>query len=340
MKKQVKSIFKYSKVAAALSLSLSAMALANPAQAMDFSAGGWKEVTIDFDEYTKSNGSVQSLAPGTVIRNQWKRQYGLTVEAEKSDGSTGYAVIFDSDCKEYVQGDCSGGDPDLATGVGNVNGSILDTEGNVLILQENTDHEDVAKYKNNDPNERINRFTTPDDDRDGGKLTFKLDLGRLQSSIEDSLGYAIQGLEARWSTVRFIDIDSNPTAENVDITVTGQSGSSNTKSVRELVNEAYENGADPVLFAGIDPDKEFSDNSVLDVNVSNIILNEDAKKLEVDYDGSGAIAALSLYYRYDTPPQFVPTPAAVMPVLGSLFGCAAKRKKKEKDESTNENNLA
>ena len=131
---------------------------ANPAQASDeyIDVQKWvtedKEVNINFDEkvFEKNNGDKVKVRlnsnsnPFVKARNEidklWKDDYGFEMSSDRKK-----LWLYNSNCKPGQN--CTGGDPDLATGKGEYNKKIkgvdhtikynTDRQGRTLIIQEN-----------------------------------------------------------------------------------------------------------------------------------------------------------------------------------------------------------
>lgn len=132
-----------------------ALFIAQPAEA----------VRLDFDEANVN------LAPGEIVGSQWQADYGVTFSATDKSGNSENLLLFNSTCNPGDASlshlpNCTGGDPDLATGKGSykksgswyVNYATPD-QGNVLIIHE---------QKNND-------LLDPDDDANGGWINMNFD---------------------------------------------------------------------------------------------------------------------------------------------------------------------
>lgn len=348
MAKYKLSIRKYSKAAAALLLGLSTMTAVKPAQAIqiDQVENGLVKVTIDFENIADINGNnIEDLEPGQIISDQWSN-YGLDISAVNDRiNDTGTLMLFDSNCTLTGSDKCSGGDIDLGTGDSNV-GSGLVTDDNILIIQE-TNNRGVLR-------------SSPDDEAKGGTITFGFDVSKLKQTLAATVpNIDLDSVEVVWDEIRFIDVDKNPTVEHVSLSLDDE----DDVALQDFITEMWANGQDPVTFAGIknvnkrngtydlvdNPNNANDDidtvgelnnlgeNSVLDIDLSNIFTEsfQASQELNVHFGGSGAISHLSYYYRYDVLDIVaVPTPAAILPVLGGLFGVAAKRKSNQESEDS------
>ena len=144
----------FSRLSVGTLLATAVTVAANPAQAADEYINVQrlvtqdKEVTIDFDEkvFEKNNGDKVKVRLGNNsnpflrARNEidklWKDDYGFEMSSDRKK-----LWLYNSNCKPGQN--CTGGDPDLATGKGEYidKGKTIkydtDKQGRVLIIQEN-----------------------------------------------------------------------------------------------------------------------------------------------------------------------------------------------------------
>ncbi|MEM9538249.1 MAG: PEP-CTERM sorting domain-containing protein [Cyanobacteria bacterium P01_E01_bin.42] len=125
------------------------------------SAGSARAFTINFDEALAG-----TAGDGTIITDQYLKDYGVTFGVDNNRSTDYGLVLYDTECisrrknnKDSISLDgftniCTGQDEDLATGTGRYGNYDYDTplQGNVLIIQENSDYSD------------------PDDDLKGGEV--------------------------------------------------------------------------------------------------------------------------------------------------------------------------
>lgn len=141
-------------------------------------------VTINFD--TAGNGS--PLSPGQYVQDEWLSAYGMSIIAEGAGGS-GFtpdqqARLFDSsnpvndtDLGSPNNG-CSGGGPGVSDGNAEVQSSAVqtncDNQNLILIIQ-------------------MSNTTTPNDNRDGGMITFVFDPPLYQFTSMDVMDLETNG---------------------------------------------------------------------------------------------------------------------------------------------------
>ncbi|NJL01691.1 MAG: PEP-CTERM sorting domain-containing protein [Spirulinaceae cyanobacterium SM2_1_0] len=245
-------------------------------------------IRIDFDESNVVTG------PGEIITDQWAADYGLTVSAtDKGGKNSRNLLLFNSSCDPVANDGstddltlCTGGDRDLATGVGSYRNNNWDIDydtpdqGNVLIIQEGGD------------------LLNPDDHAGGGWINFDF----AEALTFQSIGFLDlddAGLPdflftfADGSTQLFKDMeDSDP-----EVTIVGQS--SQTRGSNTIYN---------------------AENSLREYSfyLDNVV------KASVKLPSSGAIAYLDVDYNQVEVPE--PMAMAGLGVIaGSLLAARRRR---------------
>ncbi|MEM9150944.1 MAG: PEP-CTERM sorting domain-containing protein [Cyanobacteria bacterium P01_F01_bin.3] len=258
------------------------------------SAGSAGALTINFDE-----GLAGTAGDGTIISDQYERDYGVTFSSENNRSTDYGLVLYDTECISRRRGGkssisqngftnvCTGGDEDLATGRGKYGNYDYDTplQGNVLIIQENNDYDD------------------PDDDARGGQVTldFNTDVNSQNLSFVDGITLEKFG---------FVDLDEamirnkklSFTIEYVDT----------SRNPFIIDNSNYDDYIfEEILSEDWDGNELDGDNSLREYTFNNDDGDFDAiKNITVEYHQvSGAIA----YVEYDaTAPVEVPEPGMLM----------------------------
>lgn len=134
------------------------------------------KIDLDFDTAFRGTGSERATVPGEAVngRGLFADFYGVRISINRNDNATSGgaplpAVLYDSDC---FGNDCTGDDADLATGAP----FGTPSQGRVLILHENPNtFSTVSGPDGNGGTVTVPGSPNPDDDADGGTITFEFD---------------------------------------------------------------------------------------------------------------------------------------------------------------------
>ncbi|MGF1496292.1 MAG: hypothetical protein ACFB8W_05640 [Elainellaceae cyanobacterium] len=276
---------------------------ASPASAIGLTSA--QTYTLDFETDAAGNALfagnsdyVDGLSRGD--RNAWKDDaaigdqwldWGVQLSVDSHRGNRDTLLLYDSSA--------SGEDPDLMTG--SQVGAGSSEERNLLIVQER------------------NNFLKPDDDARGGIISFD-----FFNPNSGNSSYAGVGL----GNLRFVDIDTNPGLDDVKFSAFYFDENGEEQSLfKDIVGS---NAFASNFYAG----KSNGDNSIWDFDLAALQSQFEGEnkvaisRLEVDNDGSGAIASL-VWNQLQTveadEPRDIPEPtaAAGLVVLGL---CAAGTK--------------
>lgn len=141
---------------------------------------------LDFETDAVGN----PLAPGEAIADQWA-DWGVNIDVDRDDNRNHPLLVFNSNCGEYFEVACTGGDEDLASGPD----YGTPAQGNVLIIQENNDYSD------------------PDDDASGGDFIFTFDdlvtLDRVNIlDVDEGRGGFLKAFGADGNLLKNLDLQS------------------------------------------------------------------------------------------------------------------------------------
>ncbi|MEL6336370.1 MAG: hypothetical protein AAFQ88_06955 [Pseudomonadota bacterium] len=125
---------------------------------LDFDQAFGNRATIGGESVTNAAGEDLGL---------FFAEFGVTISVSRADSADLPLVLYESECGGTFANGCTGDDGDLATGPS----FGTDPQGRVLIIQENDTETDLPL-----PGGGTTRgFTDPDDDLNGGTITFTFD---------------------------------------------------------------------------------------------------------------------------------------------------------------------
>ncbi|MEA5469899.1 hypothetical protein [Spirulina sp. 06S082] len=280
------------------------------------SAGAANAFTINFDE-----GLAGTAGDETLITDQYKKDYGVTFDS-KNNRSTDYGlVLYDTNCKGKGGSNgvslngftdvCTGGDPDLATGKGKYkNGGSwydYDTEaqGNVLILQENSDYFD------------------PDDDAKGGEVSLK-----FNTQVDNNNLFFANGVT--FEKFGFVDLDE-AIIRNKKLSFTFEYTDATRNSFIIDDSNYLDYIEETLLSVDWDGNSLEGDNSLREYRFKNDNGTFDGvKDVKVEYNNvSGAVA----YFEYvesqpvEEVPVDIPEPGMTMALAAFVLGGSKFRRK-------------
>jgi hypothetical protein len=271
-------------LAISLGSALAAVVGLTPSSASAVTLFQGQEYYLDFE--FDANGTALTAGNGEAMNDQWAA-WGVTLSGDSyRSGAQDLLLVYDSST--------TGEDNDLMTG-----GQIgSPSEGNVLIL-----HEDKSG----------NSADRPDDEARGGMIAFDFSAPlTLGSHTYDPTYHGVD-----LGAIRLVDIDDNPTLNGVSFRAFSGNQLLFSKSAQELDDE----GVATQIFAGLNGD---GDNSIWDFNLGSLHVDTAITRLEVDYQGSGAIAGLGWHKLH----KDVPEPASMLGLAVLGLGIAGSKASK------------
>ncbi|MGB3508554.1 MAG: PEP-CTERM sorting domain-containing protein [Microcoleaceae cyanobacterium] len=267
-------------------------------------------IRIDFDSVNGTDGQINQLDEGYILKGDEWSDLGLNISVDTNKNGSGNKNVADDKRLTVYDTDMnkSGKDNDLRTGAP----WGTDPQGNILIIQETWEG-------NNWQTDANGNYKTPDDDRQGGKITFdflEADKQYIYENLKVGL-VDIDGPESAMITVFYTDEEGNHQQSNKTLK---SQGHNTNPDITLLSNNEGENSMWEFMF---DVEEEMKGLMSLD-------------RLEIGYSGSGGVA----YLEYDKIEKAiygeegnarVPEPSSALAMLAlGAFGGGSILKRKQK----------